>query len=417
MSLLTSNNYILKKNIFLFLFSILFFSCSNDDNKIVDKPAPIIEKLFNDDELANSYETATGYSTDFLYNNVNYFGIYPIVAKGNTLYLGLGRSLPAATNSAAIATYKEGENSLTYLQSINEQGIMAFSKYGNNIAIPGADPCCGDILNDNNESGKYNSEWDWGNFYTIDTGTKNVIKNRNLPNIVHGWGTWFDNTTNTLYYAGSGHMADTENKTDATPSGFIFKTIDSGNTWTKVADRSNGIGLYRSYDIIGIENRLYAQYNDEFSGICGIAKSLDKGQTWSRISNAEIRCATRLYIVNNHLVALSSDATSFIEIDKSDQAITHTFESIFQISGYHTLSQDPYGNVYVGTKNGRIMHTRDFKTWTEIAHLNDNTISFSSSTYWEEKQWLILSNWGDKANLWKIPLVNSDHKGLPDFLE
>ncbi len=405
-----SNKYI------FFLFALtLFYGCSNDEGNPVEKP--VLEKLFSEKELANSYESATGYNANFQYNDVNYFGIYPMVASGNTLYLGLGSSLPAATDGAALAIYTEGSNSLTYLKSIHEQGIMALTKYGKGIAIPGADPCCGDVLNDNGESGRYTSEWDWGNFYYINSENKNVIKHRNLPNVVHGWGSWDDTTNNTLYYAGSGHMADTEEKNDATTTGLLFKTTDLGETWIKVADRNDGIGLYRTYDVIGINNILYVQYNDELSGTCGIAKSMDNGQTWARIQNSEIRCATRLYAVNNSLVALSADKKSFVLIDSSDTISKHSFETLFQVSGYHILSQDSNNNIYVGTKDGRVMHTVDFNTWTEIARTNDSSIAFSTATYWEEKQWLVLANWGEKANLWKISILNSDHKGLPDILE
>jgi len=50
-----------------------------------------------------------------------------------------------------------------YIKSIHEQGVMAFTKYGNAIAVSGAAPCCGDVLDDEGNSGRYTSEWDWGN--------------------------------------------------------------------------------------------------------------------------------------------------------------------------------------------------------------------------------------------------------------
>ena len=402
----------------LFSISIMFFyGCKRDDDIApVEIPDPVLSKVFEENMLSSSYKVATNYDADYVYDGVNYFGIYPMMAVGNTLYLGLG-GLPAGANGAALAKYIEGDVSLTYLQSINEQGVLAFAKYADGIAVPGADPCCGDLLNDNGESGPYNNEWDWGNFYYISTKDQTVVKHRNLSNMVHGWGSWYDVESNALYYAGSGHMADAQNRDDATTTGLLFKTMDFGQTWTKVADRIDGVGLYRSYDIIGIEDRLYVQFNDALNGTCSIAKSLDDGQTWARVPNVEVRCATRLYNVQNHLVALSADAKSFVKIDASDTISTHTFDPLFKISAYHTLSQDSLGNVYVGTTDGRVMHTVDFDIWIEIAHLDDDTIGFNTSTYWEEKQWLVLGNWGDNANLWKIPIINSDQKGLPDILE
>lgn len=401
----------------LYIFFILFYGCKKEDQTTpLAIPLPVLTKVFEDTSLSSSYKLATNYDADYVYDGVNYFGIYPMAAIGNTLYLGLG-GLPAGANGAALAKYNEGDTSLTYLESLNEQGVLAFAQYADGIAVPGADPCCGDLLNEDGDSGYYNSEWDWGNFYYVDTNDQTVIKHRNLPNMVHGWGNWYDVENDALYYVGSGHMADAAESNDATPTGLLFKTTDFGETWTKVADRNNGIGLYRTYDIIGVENRLYVQFNDELSGSCGIAKSTDNGQTWARIPNAEVGCATRLYSVQNKLVALSSDVKSFIKIDASDTISRHSFDSVFEISAYHTLSHDTFNNIYVGTTDGRVMHTLDFDKWTEIARLNDDTIALNTSTYWEEKQWLVLGNWGDKANLWKIPIINSDNSGLPDILE
>ena len=398
---------------------MLLYGCNRDDDTTGENeltPEAVLSKVFKDTELSDSYKEATNHDASYRYGEVNYFGIYPMKAVGSTLYLGLG-GLPAGADGAALAKYNEGDASLTYLQSIKEQGVMAFAAYGDGIAVPGADPCCGDLLNDEGESGHFNSEWDWGNFYYIDANGQTVVKHRNLPNTVHGWGAWYNPVDNYLYYAGSGILDDAENKDDATTTGLLFKTNDFGATWLKVADESNGAGGYRTYDVIGIDNRLYIQFNDALSGACTIAKSMDNGLTWMQIPNSKVRGATRLYVVQNHLVALSEDAKSFVRIDAEDQVSTHTFNPLFNISAYHTLSQDPYGNVYVGTTDGRVMHTRDFDSWTKIAHLDDDTIGFNTSTYWKEKQWLVLGNWGDKANLWKIPLINSNHKGLPDILE
>lgn len=377
----------------LTLLSITITACN-------DKEKPTLEKLLNDGELLSTYKTETNHTP-----TKDYFGIYPMLASGNTLYLGLGSGLPAGTNGALIAKFTEGDSSLTTLQPINEQGIMSFAPYAGGISVPGADPCCGDLHDDNGNAGRYNDEWDWGNFYTINTNTQNLIKHRNLPNVIHGWGSWYDKNNQTLYYAGSAHLADTPLKTKATATGVLYKTKDFGATWEQVANRDNGIGLYRSYDVIGINGSLYVQhYDNPADKNCGITKSSNNGQTWTRITNARVRCATRLYNIQNHLVALASDAKSFIKINASDQVSTHPFKPLFAIFAYHTLSHDSTGNVYVGTKDGRVMHSKNLTDWEEIARTEDDTIAFNTSTYWPEKQWLILSNWGDNANLWKLPV-------------
>lgn len=377
----------------------------------------LVVSIFTDDtSISNSFTSSSGYPVNYTYNGVNYFGIHPMLAIGNRIYLGLG-GLPAHLDGAVIASYEEGDSSLTTYESIHEQGIMDFSLYKNGISIPGADPCCGDIMNENGEPGPYNSQWDWGNFYYLDNSDSSLSKHRNLPNTVHGWGSWYDETNNILYYAGSGHMADTPALADVSSTGLIYSTLDFGQTWIKIADRTNGIGDYRTYDIIGIEGKLYIQLSDELSGVCAIAKSSDQGQSWLRIPNSEVGCSTRLYNIENQLVALASDGLSFRKINASEQVTTHVFSSLFSISAHHTLSHDEYGNVYVGTTDGRVMHTVDFNVWTEIANVNDDSISFNTSVFWEEKEWLMLGNWGDNANLWKVRLINSDNQGLPDVLQ
>lgn len=380
---------------------------TNDFNKkpvYISTPArpPQLKQLLGNSEISESFITATNHDIE----GSDYFGVNPMIAKGNTLYFGVGKGLPAGQDGAILAKYTDGDISMTVLKTLNEQGVMTLSDYGKNgIAVPGVDPCCGDLLNDDDKKpGRYNHQWDWGNFYVLNTNSESITKHRNLPNVIHGWGSWYDEANNTLYYAGSGGFADTIEIENQTLTGFLFKTTDRGATWTKVADRSDGIGEYRTYDIIGINTNLYAQYNDSYEGSCGITKSIDKGQTWKRIADSEVRCATRLYNINNHLVALNKDANAFIDIDTKDKVSSYKFSPLFKLSAYHTLAHDSDGNIYVGTIDGRVMRTRDFIEWNEIARVYDPSISFNTITYWAEKKWLILSNWGDKANLWKLPV-------------
>jgi hypothetical protein len=356
--------------------------------------APVeIEKVFADGVLGDFFTNEAGYpSSD------EFFGINPMHVKGGQLYLGIGASFPAKYDGAAIAAYTEGSAAPTLLSSLHEQGIMDLSSHGNNLVSPGADPCCGDLLNDSGQPGNYSSEWDWGNTYFIDTTVNIVTKRRNLPNVVHGWGSWYDEINSILYYAGSGHMADTPLIADVTPSGLLFATTNNGELWSLLADRNSGVGKYRTYDVIGIENNLYAQWNDVYSGIASISKSSDQGATWQQIPNAFVTSGTRLYNIDGSLVALSSDARSFIKIDADDAVTTHPFE--FSTFAYHTISQTEEGEIYVPTSNGKVMHTRDLDEWTVVA-VADKGISFNTSYYWEEKDWLMLGNWGSNANLWK----------------
>ena len=146
-----------------------------------------IEKVFADGVLADLFTRETGHP-----GSDEFFGIYPMHAKGEQLYLGIGTSLPAKFDGAAIAAYTEGSATPIFLSTLNEQGIMDLSSHGDNLISPGADPCCGDLFNDSGQPGNYSSEWDWGNSYFIDTTLNSVTKHRNLPNVVHGWGAWYD---------------------------------------------------------------------------------------------------------------------------------------------------------------------------------------------------------------------------------
>ena len=356
--------------------------------------APVeIEKVFADGALGGFFTNETEYSS-----SDEFFGINPMHVKEGQLYLGIGTSLPAKYDGAVIATYTEGSTAPTLLSSLNEQGIMDLSSHGNNLISLGADPCCGDLFNDSGQPGSYSSEWDWGNAYFIDTVINAVTKRRNLPNVIHGWGSWYDEINSILYYAGSGHMADTPLIADVTPSGLLFSTTNSGELWTLLADRNSGAGNYRTYDVIGIENNLYIQWNDTHINVANISKSSDYGATWQQIPNASVRSGTRLYNVAGSLVALGADTRSFIKIDADDAVTTHPFE--FSTFAYHTMSQTGDGEVYVPTSNGQVMRTTDFDTW-ELVAVADGGTSFSTSYYWEEKEWLMLGNWGANANLWK----------------
>lgn len=353
-----------------------------------------IEKVFADGVLGDFFTNETGYSS-----GDEFFGINPMQVKEGLLYIGIGTAFPAQFDGAAIATYAEGSAAPTLLSSLNEQGIMDLSSHGNNLISPGTDPCCGDLHNDTDQPGLYSSEWDWGNAYFIDTTINVVTKRRNLPNVVHGWGSWYDETNSILYYAGSGHMADTPLIADVTPSGLLFSTSNSGELWTLLADRNSGAGQYRTYDVIGIENNLYVQWSDAHSQVANISKSIDHGATWQPIPNASVRSGTRLYNVDGNLVALGSDARSFIKINTDDVITTHPFE--FSTFAYHTLSQTADGKIYVPTPNGQVMRTTDFDSWIVVG-VADEDISFNTSYYWEEKEWLMLGNWGANANLWKV---------------
>ncbi len=369
-----------------------------------------LDKVFDDGAIQALYTAASGYGA-----GDTYFGVYPILPVGDVVYFGVGTSLPAGSDGAMIMQYHAGDTQPTAVHTLHEQGIMSMVPMGSRIAVPGADPCCGDVASDGGQAGRYNHEWDWGNFYTI-SASGAFAKHRNLPYVLHGWGGWYDAVSGMFYYAGSGMMADTPNRTDATPTGMIFATHDSGATWTKIADRTNDTGSARTYDIIGMNGALFASVADAVSDAsCSLIKSTDGGQTWTRIVNGGVRCATRLYSVDGAIVTLRDDVKAFIKITPSGQTQVYAFDDIFAVSAYHVLATDGYGNYYVPTTDGRVMLTRDFERWQQIAKVDG--VAFNTVAYWPAQQTILVGNLGSAANLWRVSVRNTDADGLPDVLD
>lgn len=386
------------------------------DSSIV--PEAKIEKLLWDDELASTYESFTWYPT-----TENYFWIYPMLWKGEKLYLGVGTWLPAGQNGAAIVKYSAESQKLEYIEKLNEQWIMSFVDMWDAIGVPWVDPCCGDRLSDEWEAWFYNHQWDWWNFYYLDTVTDSVVKHRNMPYVIHWWGWWYDFAKEKLFLATSNILPDGEpgRPNTGSTSWYIFSSIDTWETWEEVAKKEDGVGNFRTYDIIGHNGVLYAQWADDSS--CGIAKSVDEWKNWTRIEWPMVSCAIRLYILWNTLVLVNWNTEELSLVDLEDDSVTQKPLPTGINWSYQPMTQDPYGNAYFWTHDWSIMHTRDFDTWTKLAKYDDEIASFNSIHYWESQDALVMSSWwgiwnfGGKPNLFKLDLKNSDNKGLPDILE
>jgi hypothetical protein len=364
-----------------------------------------IEKLLPEWEILKTYKA-------FLSNeniNKDYFGVYPMLGKDSTLYLWINGWLPAGEGAWAIAKYSSEDQSVDYIYKLNDNGSMTFTDMWDGIGIPWIDPCCGDPLSDEWESWRYNHEWDWWNFYFLNTSNWSVTKHRNLANVFHGWWSWYDTQNNKMYYASSNHAADTEDRNDVTPFGALYSTTNKWDSWKSIAGINSNIWNFRTYDVIGTDGILYVQWSDgtAWSEVCGIAKSINDGGTWERIEWVSLRCATRLHIVWTQLVALSQQGNSFALVDINTNAVNYkSFADSFSNTSYHTFTQDNSGNVYIGTNNGRIMYTKDFNTWTEFAKLeNWENTAFNTIHYWAADNSLILSNWWEDANLWRLKVT------------
>jgi hypothetical protein len=355
---------------------------------------PLLEK----EALATAYIRITGYPT-----NDPYFGIYPMLAKGEDIFLGVGTGLPAANDGSAIFSFRPGVG-LKPIVSLHEQGIMSLVDAGDYIFSPGVDPCCGDDKNDSGEYGPYNSEWDWGNAYFLQVGSLLTVKTRNIPNSFHGWGGWYENETDTYYYAGAGTLGDGQTIQESVLTGQLFVSHRMGQDWTLLSDRSNGIGNYRTFDIIGIKNSLYIQYADLDS--CGIARSNDSGYTWTRIKGADVSCASRIYAADGERLIFRKAGESgpaFGIVDRNNDVRIFGVKEFWPARSYHFLAQDGCGNFFVSTNDGRVMFTKNFSSWKALAEIDD-FVSFNSIAFWPDRNWLVLSTWGSEANLFKVEL-------------
>ena len=108
-------------------------------------------------------------------------------------------------DSAMLATW-DGIT-FTAVYSPSEQGVQDFHVDAANdlIYVSGTDPCCPD-------------DTSLGNMYVWDVGAGTVTKNRTMPAVIHGLGSWLD--SGTLYAVGS-----------TTSAGIVITSTDDGATW------------------------------------------------------------------------------------------------------------------------------------------------------------------------------------------
>lgn len=174
----------------------------------------------------------TGFVTDS-----TYFGAYSIQPVSGALYLGFGAAQPAWIDGALLGVFDQ--SGLRPIASLPEQGFLDMAAAGETLLIPGIDPCCPD-------------GWEAGNFYAYTTHT-GLIKHRNLPNVIHSLRVWHDAPEDATYVTTGSHRGDF-----ATWTGEIWRSADLGASWSKIADSDDGVGDYRTTDIVRYQGRLFA---------------------------------------------------------------------------------------------------------------------------------------------------------------
>ena len=333
-------------------------------------------------DYATWYETETGYA-----GNPEYFGAYALTPVENTLYLGFGTARPAEDGNDGALLASSDAISVTAISALNEQGFIDMTLHDGVIYIPGADPT---------DQGPEH-QWDWGNTYVYSP-PDSIIKHRNLPNVIHTWGLWHHPTQNRLYAAVSSHLGDYK-----TFTGEVFVSHDDGENWTRLADRDDGIGDYRTYDITCFNSKLYATWNDVYMEPCGIAESDDDGATWTRLAafTGQTACRPRLFVYADQLLALAYDQTALLALDTSGAVTTHSFPD-FSVKAwaYNYLAEDGSDRLYTVTEDGRVVRSSDLNVWETMA---SSDRAFITIAYWPSKDRIILAERGrDYANVWQL---------------
>lgn len=327
--------------------------------------------------------------------NTAYFGAYALQAVGSTLYAGFGTARPSENgNSGGLLASVDGVPlALNALLTLTEEGFIDIEPAGAALYIPGPDPT--------DAVAPPNHQWDWGNFYSYAPPGPGV-KYRNLPDVIHSWGAWWDAANSQLYAAVSAHLGDY-----TTWSGQIFSTDDPANGWTLLADRDDGVGQYRSYDIIGFAGKLYVTWNDVYPTPCGLAASSDGGATWTRLAAPDKQCRSRLLVFGDKLLALNLAQNGFVAVDTGGNISTLSFPG-FVVSdwayNYAAVDDASPQRLYVVTIDGRIMRTADLSTWETMAATDLELITLS---HWPAKGWLVAADRGGAARLWRLDLATA----------
>jgi VCBS repeat-containing protein len=349
-----------------------------------------ITKLFDDGYLSTTY-TQQHHDVNRNINirqNAN-FGIKDITIKNNNIYLGLG-GLESKKDGAAVATYNNNDNNISYVGLLDEQGFTNFHSYGSSLAIAGVDPSFGD-------------DWSFGNFYEINTTLNTITKYRNIPEILHGTSTVYNEDHNRLYYTGDSKLYTSD---DNAQNWIQNSNIQKAGQMIHINDtlyiRSYGNGIYKSIDQGNSFDMIvpYGEYSSYYQKI---------QRDWRQIGN-------NIYIQISREVLLKIDTT-----DDSYEII----ELPFTTYGNHIITHDSNGNIYIVSDKGDLFHTVDFIEFLKIATQADLPLGFNAVTYNPSNNTLFVANLAtdiknedltnpnqligidtdkSKANLWRIDI-------------
>jgi len=249
--------------------------------------------------------------------------------------------------------------------------------------------------------------------HLVSTTTSSEFKKfRNMPNVLHTWGLWKDNTG--LYAAAS---TETKDVADSL-KGWILKSTDNGQSWGTPVVVSN----YRAFDIIKFNGKLYAVAEDinnnarpvtyeipagsPDAGLTYhnyIIKSTD-GLTWSDVGLNHHDFASRLVIFNEMLVTVNFNPTdqkrNIISSIKKDGAIdSHNLGTMAIAKGENNIVDGKDGYLYAITKENKVVRSSDLNSWETIATISGDVISISN---WESQNKIVVGTKGSDAKIFTV---------------
>ena len=319
----------------------------------------------------------TGFVTDS-----TYFGAYSIQPVSGALYLGFGAARPASIDGALLSVFDQA--GLTPIASLPEQGFLDMAAADETLLIPGVDPCCPD-------------GWEAGNFYTYSAPT-GLIKHRNLPNVIHSLRLWYDAPEDAVYVTTGSHRGDF-----ATWTGEIWRSADFGASWSKIADSDDGVGDYRTTDIVRYQGRLYA-ISQAAGGICELIVQGNAGAPWSQVLPGHLlRCLHELVLFGNELIALDASRNRLhILSGQGMREVVLPFTVAAEAYNWAAVVGD---HIFAIADDGRVLRSRDAITWDTVAESNLPLIIIR---FWPHRSWLVLASRGSTGSVWRLRLCGID---------
>lgn len=161
------------------------------------------------------------------------------------------------------------------------------------------------------------------------------------------------------------------------PTGYIIKSIDYGNTWFEISQWNDGAYVFNSFDYCGNGIFISGSTNGK------MYKSEDWGETWTlkHTITSEIFVYDTTYIGNGIILAISADNGTLVRSDDYGEswATRYTFGSATFY--YHNITYCGNGIVLANGHSGNIIRSWDYGYTWEIATKPSSSDDFRDLQY------------------------------------